>query len=100
MRRLPLIVLLLLLLGVYTAFPPMRFHSLASLRAVQASAQRGSQNDIETFWNDKLLPAAEKATDAAAVVQAIATDSKSVRDHFGRTVGVSSSYFLFLRGSG
>ncbi|WP_163104012.1 DUF2291 family protein, partial [Acinetobacter baumannii] len=52
------------------------------------------------LWNERLLPAAEQAADAAAVAAVIASDPKKVRKQFGRTVGVSSSYFLFLRGSG
>jgi predicted lipoprotein len=91
---------LLPLSASYLVFPPVRFHSLKAMRAAQAEAQNGAQDAVEKFWSEKLLSATEKAADAAAVVQAIATDPKSVRARFGRTVGVSSSYFLFLRGSG
>jgi predicted lipoprotein len=101
MRRfVPWVILLLPLAASYAVFPPVRFHSLKAVRAAQAGAQNGAKDAAEELWSEKLLPAAEKAADAAAVVQAIATDPKSVRARFGRTVGVSSSYFLFLRGSG
>ena len=98
-RRLPWIIVILLLAGLCWAFPPVRFHSLKEVRAAQAGTQHNAKDVIESIWSDKLVPAAEQATDAAAIVEAIATDPKQVRERFGRTVGVSSSYFLFLRGS-
>jgi predicted lipoprotein len=100
-RRAPWLLATVLLAGMCWAFPPIRVHSLKSIRESQAGTPGVAAKDsIETFWSRQLLPAAEHATDAAAVVHLVAADPKQVRERFGRTVGVSSSYFLFLRGAG
>ena len=99
-RRLPWLVLVLFVAGLCLAFPPIRFHSIQSIRGSQAGAQPNASGFAATFWSTQLLPAADRAAEAAKVVEAIASDRTQVRERFGRTVGVSSSYFLFLRGSG
>jgi predicted lipoprotein len=88
-------------LGIFCwAFPPFRVRSLKTIRAARTSAQFNATDFVNQFWVEKLLPATEHATDASKVLEAIAADPKKVGDQYGRTVGVSSSYFLFLRGSG
>ena len=82
------------------AFPPFHIRSLNDIRAAQIRTQFNATDFVNQFWTEKLLPAAEHATDASKLLQAIAADPNNVGTQFGRTVGVSSSYFLFLRGSG
>lgn len=86
--------------GLCWAFPPFHVRSLKQVREARASAQFNATHFVGQFWSEKLLPAAQQAADAAKVVEAIAAEPQKVREQFGRTVGLSSSYFLFLRGTG
>jgi predicted lipoprotein len=86
--------------GLWWMFPPFHVRSLKALRATQAAAQFNANDFVSSFWAEKLLPATAQAADAAKVLDAIAVEPRKVREQFGRTVGVSSSYFLFVRGAG
>ncbi len=99
-RFLPWLILAVVFGGMFWAFPPFHIRSLKQVKADIAGATFNPTNFVEQFWSAKLLPATEQATDAAKVLEAIAAGPQKVRDQFGRTVGVSSSYFLFLRGTG
>jgi len=92
-------ILILAIAGVCWAYPPVRFHSLKKTQQTQTAAVFNAKDFVGLFWKDTLLPATANAADAAKVVDAIHADPKKVRDQFGRTVGVSSSYFIFIHGS-
>jgi predicted lipoprotein len=94
-----LLILTVVFAGVCWAFPPIHFHSLKAARQSRADAQFDAKDFVATFWDKTLLPATANAADAAKVVDAITRNPEKVRERFGRTVGVNSSYFLFLRGS-
>lgn len=81
-------------------FPPFHVRSLKQVRAAQASKQFNATNFVAGFWTDKLLPATKHAAEAAKVVKTIANNPKKVRTEFGRSVGIGSTYYLFLRGMG
>jgi predicted lipoprotein len=99
-RLLPWITALVLLILLCWAFPPFHVRSLQAVREAQAGGKFDAADFAARFWSGTLLPAVDQAADAAAVLDRIATDPKSVRQQFGRTVGVGSSYYLFLRGDG
>jgi predicted lipoprotein len=99
-RALPWLIILAVLVVVCWVFPPFHIRSLKAVRAAQMSAQFNATDFVGQFWREKLLPATEKAADATQVIAAVAGDPAKVREQFGRTVGVSSSYFLFVRGVG
>jgi predicted lipoprotein len=88
------------LAGLCWVFPPFHVRSLQAVRQAQANQQFNAADFAAKFWGQKLLPAAAQAVDAATVLDRIAVDPGSVPNEFGRTVGVSSSYFLFVRGVG
>jgi predicted lipoprotein len=71
-----------------------------AVREAQAGAQFNAADVVGTFWKEKLLPATSEAADVTKVLEVIATAPQKVREKFGRTVGVSSSYFLFVQGAG
>jgi predicted lipoprotein len=96
----PWIIVFVVLAVLCVAFPPFHFRSLQAVREARAGAQFDATDFAGKFWTGTLLPAAEQAADAARVLEEIATNPKSVREQFGRTVGVGSSYYLFLRGEG
>ncbi len=99
-RYLPWLIALAVCVGLCWAFPPFRIRSLKAVRAAQRSAQFNASDFVGRFWSEKLLPATEQAADAKQVLALAASAPAKVREQFGRTVGVSSSYFLFVRGSG
>jgi predicted lipoprotein len=99
-RALPWFIVLVALAGLCWAFPPFHIRSLKAVRAAQMSAQFNATDFVGQFWREKLLPATGQAAEATKVSAAIAAGPQKVREQFGRTVGVSSSYFLFVRGAG
>jgi len=98
--KVPALVVLAVLAILGWAFPPFHVRSLKAVRGAVEDQRFDAGEFASRFWTEQLLPAAGQATDAAAVLERIATDPKAVRAEFGRTVGVGSSYFLFLQGSG
>jgi len=99
-RFLPWLIALIVVAGLCWAFPPFRVRSLKAVRAAHAGAQFNARDFVGRFWSEKLLPATTKAVEVSKVLETIATKPEKVRGQFGRTVGVSSSYFLFVRGGG
>ena len=99
-RFLPWFVALVLVAALCWAFPPIHLRSLKAVRALAADAQFNPTNFVEKFWSQKLLPGTAQAADVAKVLAAIAASPAQAREQFGRTVGISSSYCYFLRGSG
>jgi len=99
-RLLPWLIAIVLVAALCWAFPPFRIRSLKTVREVEAGAQFNSTNFVEKFWSEKLLPGTAQAADAVKVLAAIAESPAKAREQFGRTVGISSSYCYFLRGSG
>ena len=99
-RFLPWLIALIFVAGLCGVFPPFRVHSLKAVREVQASQQFNAADFVGRFWGEKLLPATEQAAEVTQVLAAVANSPGQVREQFGRTVGVSSSYFLFVRGAG
>ncbi len=99
-RFLPWLITLLFIVGLCCVFPPFRVHSLKAVREAQVSKQFNAAEFVGRFWGENLLPATDKAVDATQVVAAVASNPAKVREQFGFTVGLSSSYFLFVRGAG
>jgi predicted lipoprotein len=82
------------------AYPPLHIRSVKHVKAEAANAAFNPTDFVTQFWSATLLPAANQATEATEVMALLAASPGKVRERFGRTVGVSSSYFLFLRGTG
>jgi predicted lipoprotein len=99
-RILPTLIGLAIVAGVCAVFPPFRLHSFKAVRQAQLSQQFNAADFVDHFWRERLLPATERASEATQVLAALAVGPARVREQFGRTVGVSSAYFLFVRGSG
>ena len=97
---LPMLIVLALVGVLCWVFPPFHVRSLKAVREAQAGAQFNAEEYASRFWSEELLPAAEKAVDVTTVLDSVAADPRSVGEQFGRTVGVSSSYYLFVRGIG
>jgi predicted lipoprotein len=99
-KRLPVVVLLAGVGILWVAFPPFHVRSLKTVRQAQESKRLDVAGFVARLWTEALLPATRTAADAAIVTERLVADPKSVREEYGRTVGLGSSYYLFLRGTG
>jgi predicted lipoprotein len=88
---------LALVAGLCWAFPPIHIRSLSKVRSVQASTQFNAADFVERFWNERLLKSFDQAADARTLLEA---GPQKAREQFGRSVGISTSYFFFVRGRG
>ena len=101
MKRTPVIIGGIAVIAVlWWIFPPFHIRSLKKVRAAQVSTQFNPTNFVAKFWQDELLPATKRAADAAKMVETIDGNPKQVRKEFGHSVGIGSTYYLFLRGTG
>ena len=55
---------------------------------------------VEKFWTEHLVPAATKAVEASKLIGEIRLDHRSARKTYGRSLGLSDTYFYFLAGTG
>lgn len=99
-KTLPALIVIVVLASFCWAFPPFRFRSVAEVKSQVAGAQFNAKAYVDTFWRERLTPAFAEAADATKLLTLRADSPQKVREQFGRTVGISSSYFLFVRGTG
>lgn len=99
-RYLPFIIGLVLLAGICVAFPPFHIKSRKARQEAVAEATFNPAAFVAKFWTERLLPASGQAADAAKVLAVIAEDPTKVKEQFGHTVGISSSYGIHIRGKG
>lgn len=99
-RLLPWIIAIALIAALCWAFPPFHVRSVKQVQADIVGATFNPKNFVEQFWTEKLLPGGAQAADAEKVLATIESSPEKVREQFGRTLGISSTYCLFLRGSG
>lgn len=87
-------------MAFFWVFPPFQFRSRAQVELARAGAQFNATEFVRTFWNENLDQSFDQAADASVVLIAIATSPDNAREKYGRTVGISSTYCLYLRGTG
>jgi predicted lipoprotein len=78
------------------------FH-LRPLKASQeqtASAAFNAPVFVAKFWDERLMKSLAVAVDAAKLIDAIKQDPKQARAKYGRTMGLSSTYYYFVMGAG
>jgi len=81
-------------------FPPVAIRSRTEVELARAGALFSPRDFVDKFWNEHLAKSFDHAADAAAVLAAMADEPQQLRKKFGHTVGISSSYCLYLRGTG
>jgi predicted lipoprotein len=99
-RFLPWLIAVIGLAGLCWVFPPFHVRSLKKVKAAIAGAQFNPAEFVEPFWSEKLMPATNQAAEATKVLAAIAASPDQAQKEFGRSVGISSTYYFFLRGTG
>jgi predicted lipoprotein len=81
-------------------FPLFHVVPLKTATADAAAKKFDPTAFAENYWEDKLLPATEKAVSADTLIATIQTNPASAKASYSRSVGLSDSYFYFLDGKG
>lgn len=81
-------------------FPPFHVVPLQQARKQQQEGAFDAATFAVKFWEKQLLPATSKAASATEVLSLLARDPDAARKRFGRSLGVSSAVYFFLKGSG
>ena len=55
---------------------------------------------VRAFWDEQLLPGAGKAVEASQLIAEIKRDRNTAREAYGRSLGLSDTYFYFVSGTG
>jgi predicted lipoprotein len=82
------------------AFPLFHVVPLDKARESKEQANFNAAEFAGKFWDEQLKPAQPRAPDARTVLDAIDGDFQAAREKYGRTVGISNSYYVFVRGTG
>jgi predicted lipoprotein len=91
---------LILTAGLSWLFPLFRIVRLDDAGKEQQEPSFNAAEFAESFWNERLLPAANDAPDAAELLSALQDTPLETREKFGRKVGVSRTRLFLLRGAG
>lgn len=91
------------LAGVLVVYPPFRFGSQregGAADGLAAAAAFAPPAFAQEFWQEQLLPAAERAAEVGPVLAALRRDpAEATRAHAHR-IGLGNAAFFFLRGEG
>jgi predicted lipoprotein len=101
MKRLLAWIVGVFLASVLSWFFPL-FH-VVPLRQTQQIEQQAGFDAVSfsrQFWQEKLLPATAKATSAAKLAVALATDHNAARQRYGRSPGLGATTYFFVKGTG
>jgi predicted lipoprotein len=100
MKRSALVAALLIAAGVVWRFPLFHVVSLGETPSVNPGEKFSPAEFAESFWIERLLPSFGESPDVAIVLAALRENPKQADQQFGRTVGVSRSRLLCVRGEG
>jgi predicted lipoprotein len=100
MKRLLAIFGVLIAAGVLFWFFPL-FHVVAIGPAgASRAAEADAEEFVNRFWSERLVPAFDRAADAATALSTIRESPEEARKRFGRSAGLGRATLYFLRGSG
>jgi predicted lipoprotein len=100
-RRFPVALTLWVtaLLLACAIFPPFHIRRIDTDTAQDAAREPFNAGSVATtFWTERLIPAADRATDAAVLLKASSSDSATAAQQYGRRTGLGGSDLYFLRG--
>src|ERR1051326_1099572 len=98
--RLGWMIALALFIGICWLFPPFHVVHLRQVRRPDSESAFDPAAFAQTFWQTKLLLAADRATEAGQLMAALDQDPKEARRRFGRSPGMTSTSYFFVKGSG
>ena len=81
-------------------FPPFHIVPLQQARKQQQAAAFDAAAFAATFWEKQLLPATSTAASATEVLSLLTKDPHAARKRFGRSPGLSSAVYFFVKESG
>jgi predicted lipoprotein len=93
-------ILVALAAAITWRYPLFHVVSLKNTTEAASSAAFNAEKFAAEFWEEKLPPALVSAPDAVEVVGAFKADPAAARKTFGRSVGISRSTLLLVRGAG
>jgi predicted lipoprotein len=101
MKRLAIIAALVAAAALVAWFFPL-FHVVRIEQAAANAAQQefNAAKFAEAFWNERLVPALDKAVDVEALLKALRENPTEARKQYGRTLGVSRQTVYLVQGSG
>jgi predicted lipoprotein len=79
-------------------FPLFHVVPLSETRPAEAAFEAAAY--VDRFWSERLIPGAARAVDAEELFAAIGRDRQSARRTYGRSVGLGSVYYYFVKGTG
>src|SRR5215831_20607244 len=91
---------ILLAVGLCWLCPPFHVLPLRKAQSAREQAAFDAAAFAREFWQKKLLPATDRATPATELLAAFANDPNAARQRFGRSPGLSTTCYFFVRGSG
>jgi len=100
MRVVRWFIAIVVIASVCWLFPLFHVVTLKTATAEKVAAKFDATAFAENFWTEKLLPAASKAVTADVLLAAIQAGPSNAKTNYSRSVGLSDSYFYFLRGAG
>jgi predicted lipoprotein len=84
----------------FYVFPLFRIVSLKERRAAEAQAAFNPVAFVESFWTDQLLVSTDTAVDVEVLLAALEKEPASARQQYSRKVGLSNTFYSFVRGKG
>jgi predicted lipoprotein len=84
----------------FLIFPPFRIVSLKAAREQSHGMAFDASSFVEHFWSEQLTPAADRAIDAAVLLEALRQDPKEAAGKYSRSAGLGNARFYFVKGEG
>ena len=81
-------------------FPLFHIVPLKTATAEKITEKFDATKFAENFWTNKLLLSLDQAVSVKTLLPAIQADATAAKKKFSRSVGLSESYYYFVRGEG
>ena len=99
-RTIKSIIALLALALLLWLVPPFHVVPLRAARQQSAEAAFHAAAFVERLWSERLLKSASQGVDAAKLLAELQKDPKAAREKYGRMVGLSSTCYYYVSGTG
>jgi predicted lipoprotein len=99
-RLMILLVAVVVLAGLCWAFPPLHIRSAKKVNEARLEAEFNPAEYVNKLWSEQLFKTTDRATDASQLLAAITASPQKAHEQFGHSVGLSTSYYYYIRGTG
>jgi len=97
-HRLLLVGLVCVVAASLYIFPPFHIVSLEKAKRKIENDRFSPKEFVESLWNERLLKSLDQAVDAGTLLSAIAQDPQTAKRQYGRQLGLSKTYYYFVKG--